>query len=961
MSFEPPPRKRTQDRIGRIDNTLTRKADIDPENRVSRQPLTMSQWISTHLGIESSIEVSTQYADLGTADGTSSINFHVSGQSKHIQRLVLANPSPLVFGITSDGLLENSVTELCMVLVQDATGGRMLGVPSVSAFRHGSLLNEKLDTAPNAQTMFRFVTIDGGQTWDVELVGLDAGVGSSMLEGLTDVELGTVVDGDVLSYDDSLSRWTNRTLADLMDMNGDYGDTNVQAFIEGLSKTFWDNLTNLGNSILDALRGAGDAIYEALGTLGDWLQDLAGSAVEHIRNGIMKIGAWIGNASTVPARLLSWLQTVPASILSGLSGFVGVITGALGRVWTLASEWFGDAFETIRSGLETIGNWFNDAATVPAKLLEWIRTIPASIISGLSGFVDIVTGALGTAWTRAQEWFGNAFNVIRSGLETIGEWFNDASDVPAKLLEWIQTIPASIIAGLSGFAGAVTGALGVAWTNLNMWFADVGSFVSNLATNTYQAIIDGLGTLGDWLNTIAGAANNAIRAGIRTIGNWVGTATSIPAVLEDWIKGLGATFWGSITHIGTLITNAITNAWDMFWDDLGISGNAPADLANIVQGVADYFTNLITGGGGGGGDSTTLALRDLSNLNDTNLNAPLTFNATNTNTGPNRRNAIGADGDSLYFKTRDFNASSWHFQAGNSTNIMQLSNRSIRLFPYSGGREPQSNGEIVASDSTIKVRVNGVVKDLADIGTGSGGGTPTDPTDPTDPPDTSVPPGFTQLTDAQRNAGATWIPVASVSSTNTISTSQLDGLFGSALGSIGVLRPTSVGNGSGRQIFLAFRSPTHWIYADFNTSPSSSTQSNTGVRSSNLNYPRRSVYITTGNGRVPSTQDVEDVVSNPSAGDFGAHYEDGDEDDGALWFYNSDDELRTERREDGVEPSLSASGTPATRMPKLPVMDTYNGDPVGLEAVFGVDDGAIGIAGDRLVIKIQGYWFTINF
>ena len=1008
MSFIPPV-KRTQNRVNVIENNLTRKAEIDPDNRMPRQALPMSQWYSANLGAQTAVEVNTQYNDLGTADGTSPVVFNVIGPSKHIQRLTLANASPLQFSITSEGLAANRITELCIILIQDATGNRELSVPSASVFRHGSLLNEKLDSAANSQTMFRFVTVDAGQTWDVELVGLDAGVGSSMLEGLTDVEFGTIADSNVLAYDDSTSRWTNRSLTQLMTMNGEYGDSDVEAFLESLGVSAWNAFDNFGDAISQALFGGAATVSQGIidalfgrkpnGTSRTFIEGLFGDGVDNISEGILGILFGDGTDNLEEALLDLIFGDGTTSITDGIlealfgDGVDSFLEGIFGDGVNSVTEGvlqalFGPGTTSLTQGLLTAIFGAGTTSLTQGILRAIFGRNVDSLLEGIfgDGVTSISQGVLvalfGAGTTSLSQGilealFGDGTTSLSQGI--LEALFGDGTtSLSQGILEALfgdgtTSLSAGILQAIFGEEtdSLLEGIFGDGITSVSqgllttMFGAGTTSFAQGILRSVFgvdsdgdvYSVTDGIlvalfgtGADGDPLTLIEGIFGEG--------------TTSLSDGIENILEGLGDAVWGGITHLGTLITNAITNAWDMFWDDLGISGNAPSDLANIIQGVADYFTNLITGGGGGG-DSTTLALRDLSNLNNTNLNAPLTFNATNTNTGPNERNAIGADRDSLYFKTPSFSFSSWHFQAGESTNIMQLSNRSIRLFPYSGGREPQSNGEIVASDSTIKVRVNGVVKDLADIGTGSGGGTPTDPTDPVDPDPTdpgTVPPGFTQLTDDQRAAGATWIPMVSVPTTNPLPTpDQLDGWFGSAVGSIGVVHPANVGSSSGPQIYLFTRMPEDWIYTTFQ-GPQFSTISNTGRRTSSLTYPERSVLVSSSTNRTPSSSSIMAILPNPSAGDFGAHYESDDIDDGAWWFYDANDNLLTQRR-DGFLNATSASGTAAPTIPKLPVLTVNNPpNPAALEAVFGVDDGAIGISLiNRLSIKIAGYWYYVNF
>ena len=161
----------------------------------------LSKWvIISSSDFTSSATRPTDYVDLGEQDGTSSLTLQLDGDKEYIRVITLANPTPLVFGITSQNLPENKIVEMYLICIQDSTGGRSIGTPSATIFPDGALLNTALEMDPDALTKFRFTTYNGGTTWFIEKVTL-ADVPISPLLADLDVNSHNLLNIGTLEFD----------------------------------------------------------------------------------------------------------------------------------------------------------------------------------------------------------------------------------------------------------------------------------------------------------------------------------------------------------------------------------------------------------------------------------------------------------------------------------------------------------------------------------------------------------------------------------------------------------------------------------------------------------------------------------------------------------------------------------------------------------------------------------------
>ena len=163
----------------------------------------------------------------------------------------------------------------------------------------------------------------------------------------------------------------------------------------------------------------------------------------------------------------------------------------------------------------------------------------------------------------------------------------------------------------------------------------------------------------------------------------------------------------------------------------------------------------------------------------------------------------------LFLKTPG-SANSLHFQSGGIDQI-EVFDKELRL--KDSNRLPYADGALTRVGTTIMARVNGIIKDLANIpGETSAMGT----FDP-DPPD-----------------GTFWIPVKTYT-VGEINTQFLIDSFGEVHGSIGILKPQTVNPNEHTAVLFCFKQFTEWVIIECSP-PIEHTPSSLGGHSAFLPY-----------------------------------------------------------------------------------------------------------------------------
>ena len=334
----------------------------------------------------------TDYSDLGTQDGTSSLSISVSGEKRFIRKITLGNSAALTFGVSSTNIPSNKTVELYLWFFQDSTGNRSLATPSSTVFPNGNLFDTKLDKTANAKTLFRLTTVDGGSTWFSEVVRLESGTGgggSTTLAGLTDTNVPSPSDGQVLSYDNSTSKWVARA---------------VNAVVS--AGTIDARITNAINT--------GGIIASYIATLG---YSTAAQVSSAISSAISGITSYIGtNASQFAQKIISSLGTTWTNLTSLLSTVSNNITTWLQNRGTEIRAALGTTFTNAVSWVQGLTNTVRTRITNAAS---WVASATANVRNVISSAATQIQSALGTAWTNLTSLLSTVSNNISDWIKTI--------------------------------------------------------------------------------------------------------------------------------------------------------------------------------------------------------------------------------------------------------------------------------------------------------------------------------------------------------------------------------------------------------------------------------------------------------------------------------------------------------------------------------------------------------------
>ena len=737
--------------------------------------------------------------------------------------------------------------------------------------------------------------------------------------------------------------------------------TNIGSYLSGLSATDWNSITNFGSAI-----SAG--ITSALGAAWTWLNALDNAK----RIAITAAATWVGSATTNIGSYLSGLSATDWNSITNFGSAISAgITSALGAAWT----WLNALDNAKRIAITAAATWVGSATTNIGSYLSGLSATDWNSITNFGSAISAgITSALGAAWT----WLNALDNAKRIAITAAATWVGSATTNIGSYLSGLSATDWNSITNFgSAISAGITSALGAAWTWLNAldnakriaitaaatWVGsattNIGSYLSGLSATDWNSITNfgsaisagitsALGAAWTWLNGL----NTTTRTAITAAATWVADASAkiyniLSSGATSFLGAAQAVLFGSATPsafaeseadgqitsslsgsgaIKTKIDTSLLDAFTTFATDLGVTASTTFDtlLGNI--------SSFLSGGSSG-------ATKNLSNLENVSINEPLTFDSSNTSGSTNTRN-IGYNNDGDFYIKLPTSSKKVFIQAGGVTQL-EITDKGIKLYDDNNDNsDPTSNGEIKRKGKTIQVKVNDMVKDFANIGTGDGS--------------TSGGEAFTTLTTSQTNAGAFWIPVKTYTS-GTTSASLLDSLFGSAKGSMGVLIEPGTFTVSKVKLVIKMGyttsdSPTWYLFDA--SGRLSSSGSATGKRYGVLSYGfKKMANVSDGSGNDPGSLNFP-AGSNKWIG----YYENDAVDARISWKIgfstgnniNEDDQLYNASAYSGTVTALSDTIAQRSDISSYSVADTY----------LGIDDGYIGVSASpgRLYIKVDGYW-----
>ena len=777
--------------------------------------------------------------------------------------------------------------------------------------------------------------------------------------------------------------------------------------IADVAGNVWGSLKSSYSWLEDAIADVAGNVWGALKSSYTWLEDAIADVAGNVWGALKSSYTWLedaiadvaGNVWGSLKSSYSWLEDEISDVVDNITSQLGTtwtnITTALSGITTSLSLWIQGRGSDIQTALGT--NWNKLTSIISAFTFNSANAITA--ISG--GLSTAVTSAVSDAVDDIEAGVQTAIDWVADATTNIQSWWDDNTDSGIVWLQgltstvqnritsaatWVVSATSNIETAISSAGTEIRSALGSNWSKLTD-IINQFTFSGNTVNGIRDALDSAVDTIADaipqissaistWLNTTLGTTG---RSTLAAVSSWLGSTINTSSEIIDRILDqiIGGTSGSFINRFYKLVSSSATSLKNSFerllfgglipsaFAESEADGQITASISSTSSGsiggkINTALNDILTAAGEAtqstlasittaignlfSSSSTSGANTNLSNLgSNVAINKPLTFGSSINTSGTDGTKSIGYDTNgNLWLKTKS-TGNDLRFTAGGVT-FFRVHGRSIYL--QSGTSDPMTNGEIRMVGDTIKVKVNDGVKDLVDIGTGDGG-------------TTTVSSGFTTLTSNQQDAGAFWVPVGIGTITST--TTQLDTLFGSAAGSIGILRPATMGGSSHGSVYFVWKTSainnfSAWLGIPFAGTLAAST---TGSRSTDLTYTKKSLRIASGPSSIPSPTTTG--VSSPATGDWGIHVESDDFDDGAIWIYENTALLFEQRiRDFGTSTS---SGTTNTAVPnRLPVINSA-GTSSALESIFGIDDGYVGYipSSNRFYAKVGGYWLYRAF
>ena len=706
------------------------------------------------------------------------------------------------------------------------------------------------------------------------------------------------------------------------------------------------------------------------------LKGIANDLPEFIRTVAEGVKGWLnGDESGILGVLYRSISTTLIGVFEWIdSTFVGPIrefTEYLKVEYTAAA-----GNNVITKSLNTIRSIFGD---IGALILDWITSNASAVFSliqdsllatydwiagGISGIVTSVTDAIGEFTA----------NIVR--------WLQDDEGIIGKIYDaWTDSNLVSYISGfVSDPLGTITTALGTQWNKVTNLISEVGSSITTwlgnqgsiilgvvdgaytwLTTNLADLISNiqlGLGVAWDWLVGLA----VDIRTGINYVGTLfrggVSFATLVASSIASGVTEVGETlsnigsavndllFGGLLPeafadeHANTQITASINSEDDdtiggkikdtfaTFWSDFDSTVDTVGQtLDEILAGIATAI------GGGTQTPSTGGADRALSNLEDVAINKALNFD--NDTGGGNMSRSIGYTNDDLYLKLPDKDNSV--FIQGNDRNdnseddvtLLSIGQKKLRLYDQTNSLEGEANGTMAVYGDTVLMKVGGVVKNFAAIGTGG-----------------EIPDIVTDNTLIIRNS----------SSSESATGVELDTEFGTERGTIGVWCPNSVSADSdARDIFVYLKSQFDW-FGHRMTRRVDNSRTLVGTAYGTSTARKRIKWTTSGN------DDSTLALAGNVEGRIYLHQESDDADDGTFGVVSGGGLYVVDH---GDAREVSATDDAGQTIPLLDTIPTITLSTITsavLNTAFGSGEGSMGFNRNSrdLFIKINGYWWYMD-
>ena len=624
-----------EDKNIKRDFVIDTKASFDPVNRGRPTKFNRKNWmgsiLAAHLAEGGGTGIAIDYLDLGSQDGTASLDISLDGDKKYVRKITLANSTALVFSVSSSNLSNNTPIELYLIFVQDSTGNRKISTSlSATIFPQGDKLNGLLDKTADSSTIFRLITVNGGGTWYIEKVGIDGTSNTNQKKAVRAATTANItlsgtqtIDGVALVADDRVlvkdqtdgttngiyivksgAAWTRSTDADSdaeilnMTVLVNSGDT-----YDNLSFLCTNDSVTLGTTSLEFAEFGNN--YTDVDVLA-YLNTLLADGWTNITNFTAATQQWWIDSTDAAIAFVKGLATAGIAALNAFIAWLGSGTNIIDKIWSdLKSSytWLKDTLQLvvddIWGSLKGSYTWLKDTLQlVVDDIWGSLKGSYTWLKDTLQLVVDDIWGSLKGSYTWLKDTLQLVVDDIWGSLKSSYSWLEDSLSAVASNIwgslkssySWLENTLSSVASNIWGslknsyswLENSVSAVAANIWTSLKSSY----SWLSDTITGVVSSVTSALGAAWTWLNALDGTERTAIT----TAATWVASAST---KIGNYLSGLSAAAWNNITNFGSAISAGITSALGAAWTWLNaLDGTERTAITTAATWVASASTKI---------------------------------------------------------------------------------------------------------------------------------------------------------------------------------------------------------------------------------------------------------------------------------------------------------------------------------------------------------------------------------
>lgn len=370
-------------------------------------------------------------------------------------------------------------------------------------------------------------------------------------------------------------------------------------------------IEEMKGSLETAAISIGETIAPVVQKVADFISDLANKFSElpsGIQTVIIVIAAIV--AALGPLLIIVGQISIGISALTGafsamtvpMLPIIGIIAGIVAAIvaiiaiiknWGAITEWFGNVWDTICSGLQSawktvkafftgIPEWWKG---IWSEVIDTIKQTWESVTDVISSTMDLIQTTITSAWDTVTNAISNAMNEIQSVIVTV--WNTILSNpVVQTIVTTVQNVFTTLSSTLQGIWNGIQTVATGSWEMIKNVILGPILVMIDLITGDFTQLASDLQNI--WNNLINAAAT--IWNGITTV--IISIVSGIVNTVVTFFTGLAST----LASICTGLANALASIWDGILNAASsIWSGITSVVSTIVSGLVSAVTSLFSG------------------------------------------------------------------------------------------------------------------------------------------------------------------------------------------------------------------------------------------------------------------------------------------------------------------------------------------------------------------------------